>query len=162
MDYSLPGSSLHGILQARIREWVTISFSRGSSWPRDRTWVSHIAGRHFNLWATREALVNYILKKEGIFELNDRHCLCQYLLVLNLFVHCMTLFPSHNLQMAWNSPAGISKHFTHHSFSISQELVHLKFCLDFHSPNLLISLSPWCLNLPSVQIEMGPLNSVQF
>ena len=52
MDCSLPGSSLHGILQARVLEWVAISFSRGSSPPRNRTWVSRIAGRHFNLWAT--------------------------------------------------------------------------------------------------------------
>ena len=49
----LPGSSIHGILQARILEWVAISFSRGSSRPRDRTQVT--AGRCFNLWATREA-----------------------------------------------------------------------------------------------------------
>ena len=49
MECSLPGSSLHGILQARILEWVAISFSRGSSQLRDRTWVSCIAGRHFNL-----------------------------------------------------------------------------------------------------------------
>ena len=53
---SLPGFSLHGILQARILEWVTISFSRGSSQPRDWTQVSRIEGRNFNLWATREAL----------------------------------------------------------------------------------------------------------
>ena len=45
-------SSVHGILQARILEWVAISFSRGSSRPRDWSWVSHIAGRCFNLWAT--------------------------------------------------------------------------------------------------------------
>ena len=49
-DCSLPGSSVHGILQARILEWVAISLSRGSSPPRDRTQVSHIAGRRFNLW----------------------------------------------------------------------------------------------------------------
>ena len=55
MDCSLPGSSLHGILQARVLEWVAISFSRVSSQPRDRTWVSCIPGRRFNLWATREA-----------------------------------------------------------------------------------------------------------
>ena len=55
IDCSPPGSSLHGILQARILEWVAISFSRGSSQPRDRTQVSHIAGRLFNLWGTREA-----------------------------------------------------------------------------------------------------------
>ena len=54
MDCSLPGSSAHGILQARILEWIAIPFSRGSSWPRDRTWVSCIAGRCFTIWATRE------------------------------------------------------------------------------------------------------------
>ena len=54
VDYSPPGSSVHGILQARILEWVAISFSRGSSQPRDRTKVSRSVGRHFNLWATRE------------------------------------------------------------------------------------------------------------
>ena len=62
MDCSLSGSSLHGILQATVLEWVAISFSRGSSWPRDRTQVSRIAGRRFNLWATREATKNYALK----------------------------------------------------------------------------------------------------
>ena len=57
VDCSLPGSSIHGILQARILEWVAISFSMGSSWPRDWTQVSCIAGRSFTLWATREACV---------------------------------------------------------------------------------------------------------
>ena len=54
MDYSPPGSSVHGIFQARILEWVAIPFSRGSSWPRDRTRVSCNAGRLFTDWATRE------------------------------------------------------------------------------------------------------------
>ena len=49
VDFSLPGSSIHGILQAIILEWVTISFSKGSSQPRDRTQVSCIGGRRFNL-----------------------------------------------------------------------------------------------------------------
>ena len=49
MDCSLPGSSIHGILQARVLDWVAISFSRGSSQPRDRTWVSRIVGRCFML-----------------------------------------------------------------------------------------------------------------
>ena len=53
---SLLGSSVDRIFQARIQEWVTISFSRGSSWPRDRTWVSCTAGRLFTVWATREVL----------------------------------------------------------------------------------------------------------
>ena len=47
MDYSPPGSSNLGIFQAKVLEWVAISFSRGSSWPRNRTWVSHTVGRHF-------------------------------------------------------------------------------------------------------------------
>ena len=42
VDYSLPSSSVHGILQARILEWVAISFSRGSSWPRNRNCISCI------------------------------------------------------------------------------------------------------------------------
>ena len=47
MDGSPPGSSVHGILQVRILEWVAISFSRGSSLPRDRTQVSCTTGRYF-------------------------------------------------------------------------------------------------------------------
>ena len=49
------GSSVHGLLQARILEWVALSFSKGSFRPRDRTRVSHIVGRCFNVWATRES-----------------------------------------------------------------------------------------------------------
>ena len=55
MDCSPPSSSVHGILQARILEWVAIPFSRGSSWPRDQTWVSCTTGRFFTFWATKEA-----------------------------------------------------------------------------------------------------------
>ena len=62
-DCSPPGSSLHGILQAKVLEWGAISFSRGSSWPRDWTLVSCIPGRHFNLWATNGIiLINNYLK----------------------------------------------------------------------------------------------------
>ena len=54
-DCSLPVSSVHGILQARILEWVAVPFCRGFSQPRDWTQVSHIVGRFFIIWATREA-----------------------------------------------------------------------------------------------------------
>ena len=54
MDCSLPGSSVLGILQAL--EWVAISFSRGSSWPRNWTQVPCIAGKFFTNWAMRKAL----------------------------------------------------------------------------------------------------------
>ena len=49
MDYSPPGPSVVGILQARILEWVAIPFSRGSSRPTDQTWLSSIAGRFYCL-----------------------------------------------------------------------------------------------------------------
>ena len=55
MDCSPPSSPVHRILQAKILEWVAISFSKRSSQPRDWTQVSHIAGRFFTIWATREA-----------------------------------------------------------------------------------------------------------
>ena len=56
MDYSPLGSSVYGISQVRILEWVVIFLSRGSYQPRDQTQVSLIAGRHFTFWATREVL----------------------------------------------------------------------------------------------------------
>ena len=62
MDCSLPGSSVHGIFQARIPEWAAISFSKGSSQPRDQTWVSHIVGRHFTIWAIGEPLFSVMLR----------------------------------------------------------------------------------------------------
>ena len=55
LDSSLPGSSVHRILQARILEWIAISFSRGSSRSRNWTQVPCIVGRFFTIWATREA-----------------------------------------------------------------------------------------------------------
>ena len=54
IDCSLPGSSIHGIFQAVVLEWIAISFFRGSSQPRARTQVSHIVDRYFTIWATRE------------------------------------------------------------------------------------------------------------
>ena len=60
MDCSLWCTSVHGIFQARVLEWVAISFSRGSFGPRDRTQVSHITSRHFTLWATKEAYPTWL------------------------------------------------------------------------------------------------------
>ena len=56
MDCSPPGSSVHGISQARIQQWVVIPISSGSSWPRDWTQVSYIAGGFCTVWDTREVL----------------------------------------------------------------------------------------------------------
>ena len=60
-------STVHRILQARILEWVAVPFSRGSSQPRDQTQVSHIAGRFFTSWATRE------MQLTPMFLLNVNH-----------------------------------------------------------------------------------------
>ena len=70
MDCSLPGSSVHGIFQARTLEWIAISFSRRSSRPRDWTWVSHIVGRHFTIWATKEGLSRLHIKKQRCYFAN--------------------------------------------------------------------------------------------
>ena len=57
-------STVHGILQARILEWVAFPFSRGSSQLRDQTQVSHTAGGFFTSWATREAM--YVASKKMV------------------------------------------------------------------------------------------------
>ena len=54
MDCSPPGSSVHGIIQAKILEWIVIPFFRDSSWTSDWSQVSCIAGKFFNVWATKE------------------------------------------------------------------------------------------------------------
>ena len=69
MDCSPPGSSVHGILQARILEWVAIPFSRGSLWTRDWNPASCTVGRFFILWATREALLSSYTSIHGLHHL---------------------------------------------------------------------------------------------
>ena len=98
MDCSPPSSSVHEILQARILEWVALSFSRGSSRPRDRIQVSHIAGRRFNLCTTREA--PSILEDTGnhnfltLFPGYASHVLdCQNNSAYNVFWPRSVLFP---------------------------------------------------------------------
>ena len=69
MDRSLSGSSICGIFQARVLEWIAISFSRGSSWPRNRARVSRIAGRRVTVWATREA---FLVRNRAMTESSGR------------------------------------------------------------------------------------------
>ena len=68
MDCSQPGSSIHGILQARILEWVAICFSRRYSWPRDGTRVSHAVGIFFTICATGASVGDWLNK------LKHLHC----------------------------------------------------------------------------------------
>ena len=83
MDCSPPGSSVHGILQARILEWVAMPSSRACSWPRYGTWVSCIAGRFLTVWATREASFpdypDYPYPKLMIFWLDHKQLLYKFL-----------------------------------------------------------------------------------
>ena len=74
MDSYPPGFSIHGIFQAWKLEWIAIPSSRGSSWPRDWTQVSCIAGRLFTIWATREAMRNIVMSihKKTIFVMHDQ------------------------------------------------------------------------------------------
>ena len=67
MDCSQSGFSVHRILQARILLWDDIPFSRGSSWPRDQTQVSPIAGRLFTVWATREGQFYIRVTSKGYY-----------------------------------------------------------------------------------------------
>ena len=79
MDCSPPGSSAHGNLQARILEWVAISFPRGSSRPRNWSWLSCIADRLFTNWAMREAQdpgSRDQKKKKGSSKSHVYQCVC--------------------------------------------------------------------------------------
>ena len=60
LDCSPPGSSVCGILQAGVLEWVAMPLSRGCSQPTNQTWFSHVAGRFFTIWATRKVFFAYV------------------------------------------------------------------------------------------------------
>ena len=100
MDYTV-----HGLLQARILEWVEFSFSRRSSLPRDWTRVSRIVGRHFTIWATREA------QSESYSVMSD------------------SLWP-HGLYNPWNS-SGQKDEFTYDYKSAVQTISTFVSCIDF-------------------------------
>ena len=67
--YSPPGSSVHGIFQARILEWVAIPFARGSSRPRDWTWVFCISSRFFKFKKKKksDSVGNWLLLRTGLW-----------------------------------------------------------------------------------------------
>ena len=97
VDCSSPGSSVHGILQARILEWVAISFSRESSLPRDPIQISCTAGRFFAIWATRETPkyqsrygIQNAMKKLNTYLLNLM-CVCVCVCVCSVGQLCSTL-----------------------------------------------------------------------
>ena len=106
MDCSLPGSSVHGILQARVLEWAAISFPRGSSQPRDWTWVSRIAGRCFNLWATRETTVIYQIMQNYFSK-----CLRQFLIRLTRLYEMSSSWPALGIVKILATLTGLKRYF---------------------------------------------------
>ena len=92
MDCSLPGSSVHGLFQARVLEWISISFSRGSSLPRDRTEVSHVVCRCVTVGATREAPETFLLLNKSSLCFLD-------LFVLSLNSFCDEIRPTLQYQL---------------------------------------------------------------
>ena len=86
-------SSVHGILQERILEWVAIPFSRGDSQPRGQTHISCIAGRSFTIWATREVI--YLHEENqtslrGSYTLTWSGCCSPYqIYVFLILVYCL-------------------------------------------------------------------------
>ena len=95
MDYSLPGPSVHGIFQTRILKWVAISFSRGSYWLGDRTWVFRISciGRQILYhWAPWEA--QYIYHVFFIHSFAELHLGCFHVLAIIILL-------SHKKEWKW-------------------------------------------------------------
>ena len=121
MDCSLPGFSVHRFFQARVLEWVAIAFSRGSSWPRDRTRVSHIVGRRFTLWVTREALLRPGLNMSVCLTgLSASRLDPSYLSVtLQPQVLCSHALPTYCIfQCSFNSPSVLPTFLALFSFSL--------------------------------------------
>ena len=82
MDCSPPSSSVHGILQAKILEWVAMPSSSGSSWLRDQTQVAWITGGFFTIWAIEEAFVTY-------FIYSNLYLLISYLCLAHFSLHSL-------------------------------------------------------------------------
>ena len=127
MGCSLSGSSVRGVSQTKILEWAAIPFSRRSSWPRDRTQVSWIAGKFFTIWATIQN-ASILLMSPSLF-----------LEEVSKKFFCYILGP-------WGAAPGTVSHVPFRGCSSTAPLVHSGYLIT--SPDSLICLSwSWpCLN----------------
>ena len=135
MDCSLPASSVHGILQARILEWVAMTFSRGSSQPRNQTRVSCIAGRFFPIWATRD---NSIWKRS---ELNIKKNWNQntYWTFCKFNYHILQPTPGSGSSIAAQSPGNGQMIISQRNLTVAWRCTEHQRCLitlmaSLHSP----------------------------
>ena len=105
MNCSPPGTSVYGILQARIPEWVAMSFSKGSSQPSDQTWISCIAGGFFTIWGS--ALFKELGHKKAsiVWSLGHRELTSQETVD---GVHVLTWKVHHRLKPSPRKPESIS------------------------------------------------------
>ena len=141
VDCSPPNSSIHGILQARILEWVATSFSRVSSRLGERTQVSHIAGKCFNLCVTKEALcIRHLMGQPLYCSAVDAGCGKRQAMV-------MAPPPMHDSAVSpcfHGCPA-----FLHRCFPPQSPSSH-PFDLSFHSQQ---QPSPWgCSTIPKLRL----------
>ena len=132
MDCSPSGSSVHGISQARILEQVVISFSRGSFQPRDRTWVSYIAGGFFTVWTTKynkHECTHWWLKSREL-PLETLMCLSQIaylwnITILRKFCAYYSLAILHGFILSMYFSSNVLFHFGFMSFHINSNLLHM-------------------------------------
>ena len=162
IDSSPPGSSVHGILQARILECVALPFSRGSSWPRDQTCISCnscIVSRRFTVWATREihlcqsVLLIFSYKSCVVYGLTSKSLIhFESILVYGvkkcsaaaakLLQSCLTSVRPHRRQPTrlphpWDSPGkntGVGCHFLFQSMKVKSESEVAQLCLTLSDP----------------------------
>ena len=153
MHCSSLGSSVQGILQARIQEWVAIPFSRGSSQPRYWTWVSRVAGRFLTIWATREASIDSLLSATIILKSNT-----------GFFFPCTSFQRPPPSGRPPGSCSGISKQ--PHSFNLPSIIVFRDHLLGWSPRTCLFPgarvcflslLSSWCLDGAHPSISFLPL-----
>ena len=111
MDCNPPGSSLHWVFQARILEWVAIPYSRGSSWPRDWTRVSCLAGGFFTTEPHEKSLLEILLDLKGEMCLScwvQRPVFLRYSIFLIPCIFRMQFqheFPCINIDFNWSCPS---------------------------------------------------------
>ena len=162
MDCSLPGSSVHGISQARILEWVAISFSSGSSWPRGWMHVSCIGRWVLYHWATREALKNIFSLKKGRWSDNKQkkvswssllHCIYKVTVIIEevgrnwgaaaakLFQSCLTLCdpidgspPGPSVPGILQARTGVGCHFLLQCMKVKSESEFAQLCPTLSDP----------------------------
>ena len=138
MDCSPPGFTVRRILQARILEWTAISFSRGSSQSRDQTWVSHVTGGCFTIWAIREApcMVGVCLIF-FFFYFTILYWFCH----TSTWIHHKTVFQSGYSNL--HSPSAMHESFYCHMFSPA----FIVTVLDFGHSNSYVMVSHFCFYL---------------